>query len=116
MASVRARHWVGRLLMWVVLGTLLTGCANATFKSDVYSGARIGLRPDEPNIAAPQTDAHGKPILGADMASAFPTKTGELEYDVSVLVPETNPDCKEKRCSPFLVLGPSKQRLPTKPG
>ena len=54
MASVRARHWVGRLLMWVVLGTMVTGCANATFKGDMSIGSRMGFRPDEPNIDATQ--------------------------------------------------------------
>jgi hypothetical protein len=57
MASGRARHWVGRLLMWVVLGTMLTGCTNATFKSDLSFGSRIGLRPDEPNIGVPTAAA-----------------------------------------------------------
>lgn len=57
MASVRARHWVGRLLMWVVLGTILTGCANATFMSDHSFGSRIGLRPDEPKVGVPTPTA-----------------------------------------------------------
>src|SRR5437899_2924519 len=50
----RGLYWVGRLLMWVVLGILLAGCA-PTFGSDVSWGQRLGFRPDEPDISVPTT-------------------------------------------------------------
>jgi hypothetical protein len=79
MASVRARHWVGRLLAWVVLGTILTGCANATFKSDLSFGSRIGLRPDEPNVGVPTPTACDEyktyTRYAMDLKEAYRTRT-----------------------------------------
>jgi hypothetical protein len=57
MGSVPAWRWLRQLLTWVLLGTILSGCATlGAGNPDIEMGSRVGLRPDEPTIKLASAD------------------------------------------------------------
>jgi hypothetical protein len=49
MAGAEATYWARRLLILILLGVTVTGCASFG-NSDLYWGSRVGFRPDDPRI------------------------------------------------------------------
>jgi hypothetical protein len=60
--------WGGHLLMWTVLGTLLTGCGSFN-NPDLLWGSRMGFRPDQPTfrVSTEKANSESTPKTSCDL-------------------------------------------------